>query len=128
MRHLEHADGGEDERARQSGAEELDGRVSHRDVVQHARHDPPALERGAVLPHRLLRARSARDVRERLGGHHVLSTLLEALDRHRDPRARAAGASDVHLELALAADADRWPALGGHSGTLELGRNHGKAL
>ena len=71
---------------------------------------------------------AARDVRERLGGHHVLSALLEALDRYRDSRAGAAGAPDVDLELALAADPDRWPALGGHGGTLELGRKHGKAL
>ena len=44
-------------------------RVPARDVAKHPRDDPPALERRAVLAHRLLGAGAARDVGEALGGH-----------------------------------------------------------
>ena len=69
VRHLEDADRAEDERARQRRAEHLDRGVARRDVPQHPRDDPPALERRAVLAHRLLRAGAARDVGVSLRRH-----------------------------------------------------------
>ena len=67
--HLEHADRAENERARQRRSQHLGRRLPDRDVAEHPRNDPPALERRAVLAHRLLGAGAARDVREALWGH-----------------------------------------------------------
>ena len=60
VRHLEHADRGDQERRRQRAAEQLDARVALGDVAQHPRHDPPAVERRPVRPHRRARARRRR--------------------------------------------------------------------
>ena len=106
----------------------LDRRVPHRDVAQtrgtmRQRSKAARFSRivSSVPAPPATYANASADI-------DVLRALLESLDRDRDPRADAAGAADVDLELALAADPDRWPALGGHGGTLELGRRRGKAL
>ena len=101
-------------------AEDLDARVPPRDVAQHARDDPPALEGGAVLADRLLRAGSARDVRVPLRRHRLPRAPLEALVGDGDARVGAACAPDVDLELPLPPDAGRRAVAGrlGHGCTL----------
>ena len=110
--HLQDADRTEDERARQRRAEHLGRGRPDRDVAEHPRHDAPPLERRAVLAHRLLGARAARDVGVSLRRHGLSRRLLETLERDRNGRIRAPRAADVDLELSLAPDAD------GHACTL----------
>ena len=86
--------------------------LARRHVAKHPRDDAPALERRAVLAHRLLGAGAARDVRVALGGHALARRRFEALDRDGHRRIRPACAPDVDLELPLAPDPD------GHAGTL----------
>ncbi len=103
VRHLEHADGGEHQRAGDAPPEQLDARVPAGDVAQHARHDPPALERVGVRALGGLVAGSGRDVRERLRGHRALGGLLELVDLDRDARAAPADATEVDRRYALGA-------------------------
>ena len=110
--HLEHADRAENERARQRRSQDLRGALPDRDVAEHPRDDPPALERSPVLAHRLLGAGAARDVGEALRRHGLACCVLEPIDRDGHRRVAATRAADVDLELALAPDTD------GHGGTL----------
>jgi hypothetical protein len=106
MRHLEDADRAEDERARELRSENVDGGLAGRDVPEHARDDPPALESLAVPAHCVLAARAPGDVRVPLWRHRGLRSRLELVHRDRDRRIRPARPRDVHLELALPPDAD----------------------
>ena len=112
VRHLQHADGAQDEGARQRRSEDVDGRLSGRNVAKHSRDDSPALERGAVLAHRPFGPRAARDVCVALGGHALACCGFEPLDGDGDGRIRPACAPDIDLELPLASDSD------GHACTL----------
>src|ERR1700733_12495098 len=103
MDDLERADGSEQERARQALAEQLDAGVAMLDVTQHARHDPPALERLPVGRHRALVAGARSDVGERVRSHAALGGGFEPVRVERDRRADPADALAVDLGLAVSA-------------------------
>ena len=69
VRELEHADRREQERARQAAPEQLDAGVALRDVAQHPRHDPPAVEGRAVSGQRPFVPGAGGDIGERLASH-----------------------------------------------------------
>lgn len=94
-----HADRRQQQRRRHRGAEQLGGEVALRDVAQHPRHDLPALEGGAVGPHRALGPGAGEDV---IGGallHRLLGAPLELLDRDRDRRRLAPEPAQVDLSV-----------------------------
>jgi hypothetical protein len=101
---LEHADRREQERARKPPAKQLDAGVALLDVAEHARDDPPLVERGAVRRHRALVSGAGGDVGERLGTHPLLGGLLEAPGFERDPGPAPADALEVDVSLAPHAD------------------------
>src|SRR5262249_30333167 len=82
---------------------EARARVARGDVAQHARHDAPAVELGAVGTHRRLAARAARDVAIRLGGELLAGLPLQLLIGDRDGGALPLHPGEVDRELPLAA-------------------------
>ena len=121
VRHLEHADRGEQQRRREPAPEQLDRLVAHADVDEHPRHDPvPAegLEVGADGP---LLAGPAGDVRPGLGLIRRRAAASSAAGFDGDDGLAPEDARPVDPALHLAADADR----SGH-GTIDLRLSHGK--
>src|SRR6185369_3765683 len=65
----------------------------------HARHDPPAPERVAVLPNRVARAGAAADVRERMRRQPVPGDRLQIVQVRRQARHLALQARYIDLVL-----------------------------
>ena len=100
VRELEHPDWRQQERALEPPAENLDARVAPGDVAQHPRHDPPALEGGAVGAQRFLAAGARGHIRERLGPHHSSAPAARAARVDRHARLAPTGAAEIDRRLA----------------------------
>jgi hypothetical protein len=99
VRQLENGDRREQERALEPPREALDAGVPFRHVVQHPRHDPPALERGAIRLDRALEASAACDVCERSARHRLERQLFEGISGDRDGLPSRSQAAEVDLLL-----------------------------
>jgi hypothetical protein len=94
-----HAHRGEQHGRRHRRAEDPGAEVPRGDVPQHARHDPPSLERLKVRPRGPLAARRAGHVAVGLAAQHLPRPLLELKRRHRELRPFTDEAPPVDLVL-----------------------------
>jgi hypothetical protein len=97
------ADGCQEQRRREAGAEQVHRQVTGRSAVRHARHDRPAVERGAVVAHRASLAGASGDVSPALRRGDPLRDPLERGERRRHGRRRSQHAVAVDRALPLTA-------------------------
>ena len=97
-----HADGREQQRRGQVGAEQAHAQVARLDVAQHPRHQPPAPERLQVRAHGVLGPRAAGDVVVGLRRDAGAEALLPRRRSDRQLRGLAAQAGAIDLVLVLA--------------------------
>src|SRR5262245_12192164 len=98
-----HADGREQDGRREPLTQQLDAQVPLGHVPQIARHDAPAPKRLAIGAHRVLPARPAGQVVERLRLQLLPGLLFERIGRNRRRRCLARQAQLVNLHLPLLA-------------------------
>ena len=101
MRQFHHPERREHQRRGQVEGEQSCRQVDLADIVEHPRHDAPAVEIGSVGRQGALAPGAAGDVGERFGGEPPFRSLLEriGIERHDGPLSGDAAEIDVTLKL-----------------------------